>query len=71
MWYDGLGCKKLAITQLHSSDKNINNFFFVPGHTDVADTVSKIAVTCEAGLYGLLRFLTAALGPDRQRNPGG
>lgn len=41
----------------------------LPGHADVADTVSQAAVTGEALLYGPLRFLTAALGPDRQRAP--
>lgn len=38
----------------------------LPGHADVADTVSKVAVTCKALLYGPLRFLTTTLCPGRQ-----
>lgn len=47
-------------------------FFLLPGHADIADTVSQVAVTGEALLYGPLRFLTGALGPDSgQRAPAG
>lgn len=41
----------------------------LPGHAHVADTVSQIAGTGVALQYGPLRFLTAALRPDRQRAP--
>lgn len=52
------------------------NFFYtehllLPGHADVADMVSQVAVTGEALLYCPLRFLTAALSPDRQGTPAG
>lgn len=43
----------------------------LPGHADVAHAVSQVAVTGEALLDGPLRFLTAALSPDRQRAPAG
>lgn len=41
----------------------------LPGHADVADAVSLIAVTGEALLYGPVRPLTAALSADRKWAP--
>lgn len=43
----------------------------IPGHADVAHAVSQVAVTGEALLDSPLRFLTAALSPDRQRATAG
>lgn len=41
----------------------------LPGHADVADAVSLIAVTGEALLYSPVRPLTAALSVDRKWAP--
>lgn len=67
--------KERRTNNRHNMDLLHERVFFwslslsLPRQADVTHTVSQVTVTSEALLYGPVKFLTAALGPDRHRTP--